>query len=210
MRRLFYLFIFYLLFSCNNSKTVKFAVCTDVHQDLIYDATDRIQKFVSAAEKKNVNFIIQLGDFCMPFEKNEPFLKIWDSFEGPKYHVLGNHDTDVSPKIVTGQFWGMDKSLYSFDQGAFHFVVLDANFFKSGENYISYSNGNYYNYPDSRSYIPPQQLEWLRNEIETTNKLVLVFSHQSLEHWGGVKNREEVHRIFREANRESQKVIACF
>lgn len=31
MRGLFYLFVLCLLFSCNNSKTVKFAVCTDIH-----------------------------------------------------------------------------------------------------------------------------------------------------------------------------------
>jgi 3',5'-cyclic AMP phosphodiesterase CpdA len=210
MKRLYYFFILLFLFSCNDGRTVKFAVCTDVHQDLIYDATERIQKFVSTAEEENADFIIQLGDFCMPFEKNEPFLKIWDSFEGPKYHVLGNHDTDVSPKIVTQQFWGMEKSFYSFDQGNFHFVVLDANFFKSGENYTSYSNGNYYAKPESRAYIPPQQLEWLKKDIAKTGKWVIVFTHQSLEHWGGVKNREEVYRIFREANREKQKVIACF
>ena len=89
MRRLFYLCILCILFSCNSSKTEKFAVCTDVHQDLIHDAPERIQKFIATAEKENVDFIIQLGDFCMPFEKNEPFLKIWDSFDGPKYHVLG-------------------------------------------------------------------------------------------------------------------------
>ena len=210
MRRLFYLIILIFLISCNNRRAVKFAVCTDVHQDLIHDATERIQKFVSAAEKENVDFIIQLGDFCLPFEKNEPFLKIWDSFNGPKYHVFGNHDTDVSPKIVTRQFLGMEKPFYSFDKGAFHFVVLDANFFKSGENYISYSNGNYYNNPDSRAYIPPQQLEWVKKDITATKKWVVVFTHQSLEHWGGVKNREEIYRIFKEANQDKQKVIACF
>ena len=31
----------------------------------------------------------------MPFEKNESFLKVWNSFEGLKYHVLGNHDMGV-------------------------------------------------------------------------------------------------------------------
>lgn len=146
MRGLFYLFILCFLFSCNGSKTVKFAVCTDVHQDLIYDATDRMQKFVSAAKKENVDFIIQLGDFCMPFEKNEPFLKTWDSFNGPKYHVLGNHDTDVSPKIVTQQFWGMEKPFYSFDKRAFHFVdmiIIDRYARIEGVHYIGLNSLSY-------------------------------------------------------------------
>ena len=210
MKQLIFLFIILLLFSCEKGKTIRFAVCTDVHHDLIYDATNRIEKFIKVAEKEKVDFIIQLGDFCMPLEKNKPFLKVWNSFEGQKYHVLGNHDMDVSPKIVTQDFWGMEKSYYSFERGDFHFIVLDANFFKSGEKYVGYENGNYFANLESRAYIPPQQINWLKKDISQTDKLVVVFSHQSLEHWGGIKNRTEIHRIFKEANQKKKKVVACF
>lgn len=210
MKSYFFLILFVILFSCEKEEKIKFAVCTDVHQDLIHDATKRLSVFVQSANEQEAEFIVQLGDFCMPFENNEPFLNVWNSFKGPKYHVLGNHDMDVSPKIVTQDFWGMEKPYYSFDQGSFHFVVLDANFYRDGEKVVSYSNGNYFNHLEGRAYIPKNQLNWLRKDLAETDKQTVVFSHQSLEHWGGVKNREEVREIFAEANKESKKVIACF
>lgn len=210
MKYLVYLLLTLILFSCQKSQTIKFAVCTDVHQDLIHDATDRLSDFVTSANENKAEYIIQLGDFCMPYEKNEAFLNVWNSFDGSKYHVLGNHDMDVSPKIVTQDFWGMEKPYYSFDQGNFHFVVLDPNYFKNGDNVVSYSNGNYYSHSEGRAYIPKSQLAWLREDLSNTDKQTIVFSHQSLEHWGGVKNKEEVWEVFAEANKKSKKVIACF
>ena len=209
MKCLFIVIVTVAFFSCDNSKTVRFAVCTDVHQDLIHDASDRMSRFVEIADKENVDFIIQLGDFCLPFEKNEPFLRIWNSFDGPKYHVLGNHDMDVSPKIFTEGFLGMEKAYYSFDQGDFHFIVLDPNYFKKDEKLFPYSAGNYFADSISRAWIPPFQLEWLKNELLESEKPTIIFSHQSLEHWGGVKNRDELRTIFNEANSEKKKVIAC-
>lgn len=210
MKKLTYLFFLFLLLSCNNPGEVRFAICADVHQDLIHDAGDRVSTFIKHAEKENVDFIIQLGDFCLPFDVNEPFLKRWDSFDGDKYHVLGNHDMDVSPKAFIQDFLGMQKAYYSFDSGDFHFVVLDPNYYIKEEKIIPYNNGNYYSNPESRSYVPKPQLEWLRADLAKTDKRTVVFSHQSLEHWGGIKNREEIRKLFSEANKPVKKVIACF
>jgi 3',5'-cyclic AMP phosphodiesterase CpdA len=210
MKWVFYCIAFLLFISCNQTKTVKFAVCTDVHQDLIHDASDRLSDFIQNAKREKVDFIIQLGDFCMPFEKNEPFLQVWESFQGPRYHVLGNHDMDVSPKAFIQEFLGMEKSFYSFDQGDFHFVILDANFFKKDESMVAYSNGNYFSNAEGRCYVPDSQIEWLKLDLAETEKLTIIFSHQSLEHWGGVKNRIEVRRVLEEANQHTKKVIACF
>lgn len=210
MQRLFYLLILVTLISCSNSNTVRFAVCTDVHQDLIHDAKSRLEYFIQEAEDNKVDFIIQLGDFCLPFEANEPFLKVWDSFDGEKYHVLGNHDMDVSPKVFIEDFLGIEKSYYSFDVNDFHFIVLDANYYKEGDKLVPYSNGNYYNHSENRCYIPGSQIEWLKQDLAQTEKNTIVFSHQSLEHWGGVKNRMEIRKVFKEANSNSKKVIACF
>ena len=210
MRNITYIFVFFLLFSCVNKKTVKFAVCTDVHQDLIHDAKDRLQTFVNVADKEKADFIIQLGDFCLPYEKNEPFLKVWESFSGSKYHVLGNHDMDVSPKVLIQDFLGMENSYYSFDKGDFHFVVLDPNFYRKGDKIVPYSNGNYFSHLEGRTYIPETQIEWLKNDLAQTDKPTIVFSHQSLEHWGGVKNRQEIREIFSQANAKQKKIIACF
>ncbi|NME68141.1 metallophosphoesterase family protein [Flammeovirga aprica] len=133
MKKLNLLFLLAVIcFSCSEEKTVKFAVCTDVHQDIIHDAPERLQTFVEHAQKEDVDFIIQLGDFCYPKTQNDGFLNVWNSFSGPKYHVLGNHDMDISSKNESMKYTGMEKSFYSFDECGFHFVVLDPNFFCGG------------------------------------------------------------------------------
>lgn len=196
--------------SCQKNETVKFAVCADVHQDIIYNAPERINIFIKEAQKENVDFIIQLGDFCFPIDENKAFIDNWNLFEGPKYHVLGNHDMDVSPKNVTQKFWGMEKSFYSFDQGKFHFIVLDPNYFINDGKYVDYENGNYYAHAGSRANITPQQIEWLKEDLKKTKKLTVVFSHQSLEKENSIKNREDIRKVLEEANIEYKKVIACF
>lgn len=197
--------------SCNlKQNKIRFGICSDVHQDIIHDASKRIKTFIREAEEENVDFIIQLGDFCFPIEKNKSFIETWNTFNGPKYHVLGNHDMDVSSKKVTQQFLGMDKPYYSFDEGDFHFVVLDANWYLHEDEYVSYNNGNYYAHSESRANIPPKQLQWLKKDLEQTDKLTFVFSHQSLISPGSIKNQEEVRSVLEGANSKKTKVIACF
>ena len=75
---------------------------------------------------------------------------------------------------------------------------------------VSYENGNYFAFAESRPHIPDKQLEWLKDDLAQTGKYTIVFSHQSLEHWGGIKNREQVRQIFSDVNKEKKKVIACF
>jgi len=210
MKHLFYLLIGLIFISCDKAETIKFAVCTDVHQDLIHDASDRLSDFAQSAIQYNADYVIQLGDFCMPEKENESFMDLWNTIEVPKYHVLGNHDMDISDKATIQKFWGMKKPYYSFDKGAYHFIVLDANFYKDGDQYVSYSKGNYYSHPKERCYVSAEQLTWLKSDLANTDKLTVVFSHQSLEHDKGIKNKEEVWGIFAEANKKSKKVIACF
>jgi predicted phosphodiesterase len=67
MKIFFFWAILLALISCENTKSIKFAVCTDVHQDLIYDATERIKTFI---EDEKSDFIIQLGNFIKPGPMN--------------------------------------------------------------------------------------------------------------------------------------------
>lgn len=91
--------------SNSNKRKIIFGVCSDVHQDLFYNSEDRLSKFIKVANESQVDFIIQLGDFCYPKEENRDFLTIWNSFKGPNFHVLGNHDHDRGSKEETLKFW---------------------------------------------------------------------------------------------------------
>ena len=44
---------------------LNFGIVADVHKDLMPDANARLEKFIDEAIDRKVDFIIQLGDFCM-------------------------------------------------------------------------------------------------------------------------------------------------
>ncbi|MEX0312948.1 MAG: metallophosphoesterase [Allomuricauda sp.] len=191
----------------NKAKKLRFGIVADVHKDLMPDANQRLEKFVSEAIDRDVDFIIQMGDFCMGDSKNKEFLKIWETFNGPKYHVLGNHDMDTNSKEEMLDFWGMPKTYYSFDFHGYHFIVLDANFLYQDGKFVDYDKSNFYVNSNLRTYIDDKQIEWFQADLEATQLPSIVFSHQSLWHYQwGVKNRLALQKIM-EAQKE--KVICC-
>jgi predicted phosphodiesterase len=47
---------------------IKFAIFTDLHYDHIPDGRQRIENFITNAREADVDFVIELGDFCSPKE----------------------------------------------------------------------------------------------------------------------------------------------
>lgn len=184
-------------------KPLRFGLIADVHKDIMHDADRRLQAFIDFMKGEAVDFIAQLGDFCVPKDANQGFLGLWNQFPGPRYHVLGNHDTDGGyQREQTVAWWKMPARYYSFDQAGTHFVVLDGN-----DRPADHKAG----YP---RFIAPDQLEWLRGDLAATQLPTIVFIHQSLERpdKGGVQNGPDVRRILEGANQAAgrRKVVACF
>ena len=188
-------------FNLTNNKKVEIGIVADVHQDIIHDGVSRISFFIDAMEKRKPDFIIQLGDFSLPRKQNQPFIDKWNSFNGPKYHVLGNHDMkDFGfKKEETMKWWKMKKRYYSFDYNNFHFVVLDGN-----DNNTKPWNGYV-------RCIGQEQKIWLKKDLKKTLKPTILFSHQSLEARGGISNREEIRNILEKYTNKNgyPKVVAC-
>lgn len=201
------------VFSRETKNSVSFGIVADAHQDLMPDVEDRLERFIEFSGRKNADFIVQLGDFCFPKQENRAFMDIWGTFQNPRYHVLGNHDMDFSSKEKTRDYWGMPANYYSFDQSGFHFIVLDGNYINQGGTYTDYDTANFYIDASLRTWINPEQLGWLKEDLDKTDKPSIIFSHQSLVNdlWG-VKNRSLVQGILEEANKKAgkQKVLACF
>jgi predicted phosphodiesterase len=182
-------------------KPVRFGLCADPHQDVMHDADERLRVFIDAAKRERADFVLQLGDFCRPYEKNRGFLKIWEGFPGPRYHTLGNHDNDGGfawQQVL--DFWGLERRYYSFDQGGWHFVVLDGNEKKPTKPAPGYPR-----------FIGAEQLAWLAEDVRKSGAPTLVFSHQSLEDAEGVENRQEVRAVLEKANVSAgwRKVGVC-
>lgn len=173
---------------------VRFGLCADVHKDIIHDADRRMDAFVAEANRRRPDFLLQLGDFCVPKPENRDFYRRWEAFAGPRYHVLGNHDVDGGYTWEqTLAYYGMERRYYSFDAGGCHFVVLDGN-----ERGAEPARG----YP---RFIGADQLRWLAEDLAATDRPTVVFSHQSLENPGGVTSREQVRAVLE----GSGKVVAC-
>ncbi|WP_409342238.1 metallophosphoesterase family protein [Paenibacillus sp. MBLB4367] len=197
-------------------KPLRFGIFADLHQDIMHDAPERLQAFIERMERERVDFIIQLGDLCLPKPENETILRIWNGFTGPKYHVIGNHDTDISTREAFMAFIGMERNYYSFDAGDYHFVVLDANFFRAEDGrMLAFERGNYspyYAVPQSIPFVTDEQLDWLRRDLSATEKQTIIFSHQGLlNEEDGIVNRTDMHNLLTAANEEAGfgKVAAC-
>ncbi|MBE7054878.1 MAG: serine/threonine protein phosphatase [Ruminococcaceae bacterium] len=226
-------------------RKVKFGVFADLHVDIMHDTQERLEKFLEACRKDNVDFIIQLGDFCYPddnrkcvsrvgnqpenikialstktYADKEKILSLFNNFEKPSYHVLGNHECDICSKKETMDFYEMKgESYYSFDMGGIHFIVLDPNYFKFNGEYTAFENGNYFDaFYDSGQgsggehilpWIPPEQIEWLKNDLKNTKFPSVLFSHQCLCEGNiyGALNADVIRQIIKDA---PSGVLAAF
>jgi calcineurin-like phosphoesterase family protein len=186
----------------NEGHTVRFGICTDVHKDIMHDADARVTKFIREASKKDLDFIIELGDFCQPNDRNREFLKIWNSYPGEKYHVIGNHEMDGGySKDQVVNFFNSPARYYSFDKKGFHFIVLDGND----------KNPSPDRTPGYPRFIGEEQTKWLINDLKSTKNPVILFSHQSLES-DGIENRQQIRAILENENKTAgfKKAIVCF
>ncbi len=188
-------------FSANaKAKKLQIGLIADLHHDVMHDGEQRLAAFIEKANDYKSDFIVQMGDFCRPYDYNLGLLKEWERYNGPKYHILGNHDTDGGfTREQAMDFWGMKERYYSFDHHGLHFVVLDGN----DPNPKPWSGYN--------RFINKEQQDWLREDLAKTNLSTFVFSHQTLENEdGGVANLKDIQKILEDANRQARgtKVVA--
>lgn len=182
-------------------KKVRFGVIADLHHDIMHDGIERLSAFINDMNRKTPDFIMQMGDFCMPKKTNVPLMEVWNQFKGPKYHVIGNHDTDggFKPEEVV-DFWKAEGKYYSFDRNGFHFVVL---------------NGNEHNESKSRPegyarFISATQLDWLRKDLEASTLPSVICCHQGLDNdSGGLENGTLLRYTLEQVNQKAgwKKVI---
>ncbi len=174
----------------------------------------KLNDAVNLFNKENLDFIIELGDFKdegRPPEWQETidFLveieKKLNTFNGPVYHVLGNHDMDSISKddfLKHIKNYGQEKAenYYSFIKEGIKFIVLDANYNKDGSDY---DTGNF---DWTYCRIPGNQQEWLQNELNSDSLPVIVFTHQLLDSFSGVSethcidNANEIVQILEKHN----------
>lgn len=203
---------------------VRFGIVTDSH----YADTDgrgsrsyresagKMAECVNVMNREKVDFLVELGDFKdqgHPAEEKKTlaYLKTIEAefarFNGPRYHVLGNHDQDsISKKDflenVVNAGIPADKSYYSFVSNGIQFVVLDANFRKDGS---PYDRGNF-DWKDAN--IPEEEISWLKGVLSDHPGKSIIFIHQRLdaETVECVQKSPEIRKILSDSGR----VLAVF
>lgn len=206
-----FLIIILFLLSCSSKKEikkVKIGICSDVHLPTMHDSEKRIASFIDSMKIAKPDFIIELGDFGIPKKEYLPYFKIWDSYPGLKYHVIGNHEMDGGTSLGEAvAYRKMKNSYYSFTEKGFKFIILDGNDKKNIEQ------------KGYRSYMGEKQLNWLKEELQQTNYPVVIFSHQGIGSDPGnpnerysIENAVAVRKMLEEHNKVNQfnRVICCF
>lgn len=212
-----------------SSETIlRAGIITDLHKTPKADTDTRkysgamakIGVFMKAMEAEKPNFIVELGDYVDmltpetdPLKNLKEIDSLFMSFNGPAFHVLGNHDFDnikrdvflqnvVNTGIPQGQTW------YSWDAGGVHCIVLDADY--TPDKFRPYDmntpEDTFWSWKDTS--IPPQEMEWLKNDLKKTSLPTILFSHQTLDRTDdndhNIKNASLVRAILE----ESGKVLA--
>jgi 3',5'-cyclic AMP phosphodiesterase CpdA len=191
---------------------IKFAVFTDLHYEHIPDGYQRLEKFITDIRNVDVDFIIQLGDFCVPKEENQFLLDMLDSTGKPHYHVIGNHDSDLFPRERVMNFFKMDSSYYAFKYGSTKFIVLDTCFMLTDNGYEPYFKRNYDKTNNIYPILPDYEFKWLEDQLNDNSEYYILFSHHSFENEfakRGVYNRSEVRKLINRINSTGKKVILC-
>lgn len=172
----------------------------------------KMTECVARLNALKVDFLVQLGDLkderqpsteAGALEDLGTIKAVIDEFNGPRYHVLGNHDLDGLSKTQVLKTLGNpclalpQAAHYAFTSKGVRFIVLDANFTSEGNGY---DHGNFH-WADA--YLPNAQCKWLRLELEATTRPVIVFIHQLLDGNDSycVKNAAAVRQILRQCPR---------
>ena len=193
--------------------SVTLGVIADLHHGLAPRAMERLETFMRAVDERKPDAILQLGDFNYGTNKSRECTDLWDSFAGPKYHVMGNHDMDFVSKDVIVDEWKMPSRYYSFDFGSYHVVVLDRNNLKADEGFTPYNEANFYVDASLRGYADDAQLAWLREDLASSDLPAVVFVHQGLGMPTSMPQASSaIEAVLEEHNRSATggTVVACF
>ena len=170
-----------LLLSCfgfqlpSKIKGIRFGLVTDLHfarreknGSRYYDQSKKkLENAISTFNENKVDFLIELGDLkdqgvtpdkAQTLSFLDEIEESLHTFDGPVYHVLGNHDMDsISKEDYLAHIRnGVDtkgKTYYSFVRNKLKFVVLDGNYNEDGSDY------NCGNFDWTKALIPNEQKE---------------------------------------------------
>lgn len=197
---------------------LKLGLITDLHHADKPAAGSRhyrqtLTKLDEAAQqfaKDEPQYVVALGDIIDAAEDVETelgYLKTVrtaiNKLPGEKHFVLGNHCVHTLTKEEFLAGVEQESAHYSWDVAGWHFVVLDACFRADG---VPYGRKNF-EWTDT--FIPEEQLDWLREDLKAAAAPAIIFAHQRLDvdNNHGVKNAPAVREILEAAKVDGQPAV---
>lgn len=163
---------------------LRIAHITDMHIDLSQKASEHFRRALRNIQTRTpeIDFVINTGDCVMDvmWDTVDSALPEWEAFHSgmktlslPVYHAIGNHDVlgwglsadeqalikddPLFGKGMAVQQLGLPDRYYSFDQGGWHFIVLDSTHLAEKSHFQPYTGK-----------LDDEQFEWLVKDIEAT------------------------------------------
>ena len=87
----------------SGAKPLKVCVFADIHYRPgtfpNSEDTSFLERILARAEREHCDMMIHLGDFVHNVRQDaeKAYLKLYNDFKIPGYHILGNHDQDGNP-----------------------------------------------------------------------------------------------------------------
>ena len=104
---------------------IRFLVFSDLHYDEVTDGDNRIEKILADALKRDLDFIVSLGDLCTPIKENQRVLERFKSLGIPFYNVIGNHETDKCILSEILDFYAINNPYYSVICNGYKLIFLN-------------------------------------------------------------------------------------
>lgn len=191
-------------------KQIKMGLLPDIHYDGSGEALNRLYEAVATLNLGGVEALVVMGDLVNATSKfNAKRLlreveAVCEMFNGAIRYMPGNHDLDYLSKADFYSALGFagDPSRFHFEIGDYTVICIDGNFSPDGSEY---ERGNF---QWEESYIPKEQLDWLRGRLAASLLPVIVISHQRID--CPSKHAVQNHAAVREILANSGKVEAVF
>lgn len=185
---------------------IKFLVFSDLHYDEVADGDKRIEELLESAKKRDLDFIVSLGDLCNPVNGNQKVLERFNSLGIPFYNVIGNHETDNCKLSEILDFFSIKNPYYSVICNGYKLIFLNTCYLRNDETEEVYYKKNFKSNSAVYPIVPTEEIQWLQEELNEDVRCI-IFSHHSFINdfpKRGISNREEIRKNFVE-----KQVLLC-
>jgi UDP-2,3-diacylglucosamine pyrophosphatase LpxH len=192
------------------AQKTRIGLLTDLHYDGSAPAMNRLYESVSLLNQSGAGELLVMGDLVngkSEFSTRRLLREVaalCETFKGPIRYMHGNHDLD---HISKAEFYhALDQtdgvSRFHFETGGYTIICMDGNFSPDGSEY---DRGNF---QWEESFVPDEELDWLRSRLAASLLPVVLVCHQRIDCDGkyAVRNAAAV----REVITLSGKVKAVF